>query len=311
MKGRVQGVRGGRPGRTPPFKTGERVAVILGAGATKACHGPLTAEILPMAFRAARPGELTRLGGFLQSVFSLPPRVGARHGQDYPPLPTLLSLLDTAISREHDLGPEWPTARLREVRREAEYAVFRAIEFAMRPAKSWTNRCHESLLEHIKRRTGEWPVVVSFNYDLRIDYAMMAVDGGGIPDYACDIRTEGYREAQKFGKLPVQDPRVDGVAVLGMMAGSRSERDGQLRKAGLLVADAREPHPRHRGQLREEGAAVPGLPVRLRAVMITPTSLKDYRNPHIASLWYQAERASGSATARCSSGTACRGMTWT
>lgn len=25
--------------------------------------------------------------------------------------------------------------------------------------------------------------------------------------------------------------------------------------------------------------------------MITPTSLKDYRNPHIASLWYQAERA--------------------
>ena len=28
-----------------------------------------------------------------------------------------------------------------------------------------------------------------------------------------------------------------------------------------------------------------------RAVMITPTSLKDYRNPHIASLWYQAERA--------------------
>jgi len=25
--------------------------------------------------------------------------------------------------------------------------------------------------------------------------------------------------------------------------------------------------------------------------MVTPTSLKDYRNPHIASLWYQAERA--------------------
>ena len=29
----------------------------------------------------------------------------------------------------------------------------------------------------------------------------------------------------------------------------------------------------------------------MRAVMITPTRAKDYRNPHIQTIWYQAERA--------------------
>jgi hypothetical protein len=29
----------------------------------------------------------------------------------------------------------------------------------------------------------------------------------------------------------------------------------------------------------------------MRAVMITPTRAKDYRNPHIQNIWYQAERA--------------------
>src|SRR5262249_57222860 len=29
----------------------------------------------------------------------------------------------------------------------------------------------------------------------------------------------------------------------------------------------------------------------MRAVMITPTRAKDYRNPHIQAIWYQAERA--------------------
>ncbi len=277
---------------TPPFKQGERVGVVLGAGATKACDGPLTAEILPMAFRAAKPGELIGLGRFLQGVFGMPERA-ARRDDDYPPLPTLLSLLDTAISREHDLGPEWPTARLREVRREAEYAVFRAIEFAMRAPKSWSNRCHENLLEHVNRRTGELPVVVSFNYDLRIDYAMMDVDGGGIPDYACDIRTEGYREAQKFGKLY----KIHGsMGWLYCATCHRLDlgvgRSGELRKAGLRVAQMlANPTPSIEASFAKKGLRCPDCSTGFRAVMITPTSLKDYRNPHIASLWYQAERA--------------------
>ena len=41
------------------FKSGNRVAVILGAGATKACDGPLTGEILPTSVRADE-GRATR-----------------------------------------------------------------------------------------------------------------------------------------------------------------------------------------------------------------------------------------------------------
>lgn len=126
-----------------------------------------------------------------------------------------------------------------------------------------------------------------------IDYAMMAVDGGGIPDYACDIRTEGYREAQKFGTLYkihgsmgwlycATCHRLD----LGL------ERDGQLRKAGLRVAEKLANHTLDiEDSFAKKGLRCPDCQTGFRAVMITPTSLKDYRNLHIASLWYQAERA--------------------
>lgn len=41
---------------------------------------------------------------------------------------------------------------------------------------------------------------------------------------------------------------------------------------------------------KQEAAACPDCGTPLRAVMITPTRTKDYRNPHIQSIWYQAER---------------------
>jgi hypothetical protein len=276
--------------RTGSFKKGEQVGIILGAGATKACDGPLTAEILSKAFEATKGKQLELLDKFLQKLFSVPPAMGARKPGDYPPLPTVLSLLDTAISREHDFGHEWPTTVLRQVRRQTEYSVFRAIAYAMRKNSSWANRCHEDLITAISTRTGKWPSVVSLNYDLRIDYAMIETDQGGLPDYGCDIRTPEYQRATKFGQLF----KIHGsMHWLYCPTCHRLEmgidKEGRLRKAGLSLAwslaqDFVE-------GLSEKGLYCPDCKTRFRTVMITPTSLKDYRNPHIASLWYQAERA--------------------
>lgn len=285
-------------GPTPSFEKGERVAIILGAGATKACDGPLTAEILPQAFEATDGDRLELLDRLLVTHFGVPRRHATRAAQDYPPLPTLLSLIDTAIDREHDLGNDWPTQRLRQVRRQAEYAVFKGIAHAMRKKESWAIHCHEDMLHHIHDRTAidrndpaQWPTVISFNYDLRIDYAMIEVDGGGMPDYGCDIQTPGYHEAQKFGRLYKLHGSMHWLFCptcqrleLGL------DKHGRLRKMGLKLAKSLTT-PDFVASFDREGLCCPECRTTFRAVMITPTSLKDYRNPHIASLWYQAERA--------------------
>ena len=275
---------------TTPFKHDEQVAVVLGAGATKACDGPLTVEILSKAFEATKGEQLDLLDKFLQQIFSVPAGLKSRKPNDYPPLPTVLSLLDTAISREHDFGPDWPTSTLRGVRRQTEYAVFKAIAHSMRKSSSWANRCHEDLIGTIHARTGRWPSVVSLNYDLRADYAMIETDGGGLPDYGCDIRNPEYQKAAKTGRLF----KIHGsMHWLYCPTCHRLEmgldRQGRLRKAGLSLAWSLA-HDFVDG-LSEKGIYCPDCKTRFRTVMITPTSLKDYRNPHIASLWYQAERA--------------------
>ena len=69
---------------TKPFKKDEQIGIILGAGATKACDGPLTVEILPKAFEATKGQQLGLLDGFLQDLFSVPPSLGARKPGDPP-----------------------------------------------------------------------------------------------------------------------------------------------------------------------------------------------------------------------------------
>ena len=39
-----------------------------------------------------------------------------------------------------------------------------------------------------------------------------------------------------------------------------------------------------------DGNPCPGCGTRLRPLLIAPTHLKDYRNPHLAQVWYEAER---------------------
>ena len=73
----------------------DRVIVVLGAGATKACGGPLTGEILPRAFASRHRHRLAQLEGFLVQQFGLP-KTG-RGNDDFPQLPLLLSLLDTEL----------------------------------------------------------------------------------------------------------------------------------------------------------------------------------------------------------------------
>src|SRR5438876_632428 len=107
-----------------------KVVVLLGAGATKACGGPLTDEILPEALGGAldisKPELLAPLRAFLRDVFHI------RHSQNYPSLPLFLSLVDNAISSGDQFHPKWPPAQMRQVREAAEYAIFSVLDRSLR-----------------------------------------------------------------------------------------------------------------------------------------------------------------------------------
>lgn len=265
--------------------------IVLGAGATKACGGPLTGEILPRAFRLNPRVGLASLERFLTEQFGLPR--GPRSDDDYPQLPLLLSLLDTAIDREHGFGGEWSVDRLRSVRKEAEYAVFKAIAEALRRNRSRDERLHERLFDWVHRGTGQEPVVISLNYDLLADQALIGIEGGGFPDYVCEIDTAGYTEAPRWGKL---------LKIHGSMnwiycgACDRLEigidKRGETFKVALSIAKTMVENSHDLQTYYQKRQAIcPRCRGAFRPVMITPTHLKDYRNPHIAALWYRAERA--------------------
>src|SRR5690242_3759308 len=183
----------------------ERIVVIFGAGATKACGGPLTNEILPDVFASraqlARPDHLERLEQFLVENFHLP-KQGPRKADQFPPLPLVLSLVDAALDRDDAFGVGWSPTRLRAVREALEYAIFALLEYRLRTIRPLYA---EFLRKLYAAHPPESVTFLSLNYDLIADNAIPAVAERrgtfGLPDYRCDIASTAYRDAPKFGTL--------------------------------------------------------------------------------------------------------------
>src|SRR5271155_2153949 len=180
----------------------DETAVFLGAGATKACGGPLTSEILPAILRGASPGDsgqVPRLQKFLQDQFHIVPDSPP---QSFPGLPMLISLLDTAIDRRQGLHPAWDASSVVEIRESIEFGIFDLLEEKLH---SMPTNNHWELLDTIFPSTA--PRIISTNYDLIIDTAMMFLSesrlpDGALPAYHCAVSTDFYRnEAAHFGTL--------------------------------------------------------------------------------------------------------------
>jgi hypothetical protein len=287
----------------------EKPAVfVFGAGATKACGGPLTAEILPYAFEPGfarkfkRTEHFDQLEACLIQHFHVPPAATVRRPDDYPPLPLLLSLLDLAIDQDRPLvfhtGPEstqdhWSHERLAGARRAMEYVIFAVLNAHLRQvARNWYGELFD-VIRHV--RGPSEPSVISLNYDVLLDNVLfnLAEVHGGLdarPSYACDIRTDAYRNRTKeYGKLLKLHGSLNWLYCascrrldVGM---SDSGRSGVTCR---VLEELFDQHPLEEDYDRSAPCQECGTP--LRAVIITPTRAKDYRNPHIQGIWYQAER---------------------
>jgi len=267
----------------------ETPVIIFGAGATRDCGGPLTNEILPEAFKAdpsllQQLEAITLLHNFLDHCF---PLSAVRYeSQDYPSLPLFLSLLDTAIDRKHPFGPDWPPEKVAKVREAVEAAIFAVLDF--RSPQQETSS-YLGLLKLAYPGSLPEAAVISLNYDMILDVAMFDLcqerKPDSVPRYGCDIKTEGYQSKQPWGSLLKIHGSVNWMycSQCHHLEIGWSSKRGSPSRIGHLFFRSLDDQYAHRSQCPECGT-------RLRPILITPTHRKDYRNPHLARVWYEAER---------------------
>ncbi len=251
--------------------------VIFGAGATKACGGPLTSEILPRAFERQTAIEreqfLPLVEAFLKQNFHLATDVALRKTEDYPPLPLLLSMLDIAIDRRQSLGRDWPSGRLEEVRNALEYIIFAVLTHELAEIES-PGVAHKA--DHYFRFLQTLPslddlTVISLNYDIIVDNALLKLTDA-FPDYGCDISTAVYNGSHRRSPA-LQTTRLIKLAALPLLptAGSR-----HLREWTAYHQSARRTVSRAEQNRRHTRASLylPGQPVR-RSALPNPGAARD------------------------------------
>jgi SIR2-like domain len=268
--------------------------IIFGAGATKDCGGPLTNEILHEAFQASpnQPLQLDAiqlLQRFLDDNFPL-----ARAGvQDYPSLPLLLSLIDTAIDRKQAFGVAWPIEEVAKVREAVEAAIFAVLDFR-RPQEETAS--YLRLLELAYPTAMPEATIISLNYDMIVDMAMFDLcdkrKPGSMPSYGCDVQTAAYRNCKdRWGSLFKIHGSVNWMYCSRchhLKMGWSSQRSVPSRIASYFYS---APSSESLDDQYAQRALCPDCHTKLRPILITPTHRKDYRNPHLARIWYEAERA--------------------
>ncbi|HZS46014.1 MAG TPA: hypothetical protein VFC63_12995 [Blastocatellia bacterium] len=288
--------------------------VIFGAGATAACGGPITNQILPDAFRdlsGTNPPHSYQREGFFYTVeqflldnFHIPASQAAREARHYPGLPLLLSLVDTAIDRGQPFCGR-NLDDLRNLRASIEYLIFAVLQERLKSVPE--NNPYTELLQEISVRYGIEPIVISLNYDLIADNVlfMMALTSrnedtqnnskrksGRLPNYGCDIRTEAYQSRlHDYGLLLKPHGSLNWLYCPNchrLDIGLAEEGPGQMYTRKVLNDLYQEINLHEKYSCQGAGCNDCGSPVR--PVLITPTHKKDYRNPHIAQVWYQAER---------------------
>lgn len=277
----------------------EKTVLFLGAGASAACGGPLTNAILPEAIRLVhsdtsidRSEFSTAVLGFLKDNFHLP---AMARPADYPPLPLLLSLIDTALEKGEGFGAEWKGDRLQTVRHGIEYLTFIVLEQKLARI---SGNPHMELLHELRSKRDQRVTVISLNYDVIVDNTLAALTGA-LPDYVCDVRTQLYLDGRKLvsSKSSTALLKLHGSLNWIYCPNRKCQRlDVGVSANGMGFVKVRQdlyeetPKTSLAGHYTCEGKPCPSCGTTVRPIMITPTQRKDYENPHIARVWQRARQ---------------------
>lgn len=280
----------------------EHTVVFLGAGATAACGGPLTNQILPQAFELLRTDPTydrevfsQAVKAFLEENFHLSAN-GRSDASAFPPLPLLLSLVDTAIEKGEGFGGRWSGDELRTVRHGIEYLTFIILEKSL---STLPVNPHWDLFDELVSRHHKL-TVISLNYDIVADNTLTRLLVG-FPDYVCDIATALYQEARVY---PGSREAIELLKLHGSLNWIYCPNPvcnrldvGLSRNGGMFVKAREELYKEAEldGRYTCAGTPCPNCGTTVRPVMITPTQRMDYENPHIRKAWERAKDALRSA----------------
>jgi len=273
------------------------IVVVLGAGATKACGGPLTNEILPWAFRNPevihREDYVPDAVEFIRDIFGMDPLAVDDLEARLPSLTLILSLIDIAIDRREALSPKWRENELGRARSAFDYIIFAVLEHQLH---ALAGNPHKELFRRIRELCGDVSVL-SLNYDIIADNSLLglAEHAGldGFADYGCDIASDFYRERPKIGQLF----KLHG-SLNWMYCPNCTRLDLGVSESGRSTAkvlDALWQESPEAGSL-EQRYTCHGSPCRtcgtyVNPMLISPSHQKDYRNPHIVEIWRRADMA--------------------
>src|SRR5713101_420562 len=252
----------------------------------------MTDEILPAMFSqqsslaaSDTTGRVASLVRFLESEFHV---TAGLPKEQYPGLPLLMSLLDMSLDRRELFHPDWDVAAVAQLREAIEVGIFDVLEEAL--VKFPTNN-HYTLLEKLFAAPTT-PQVITTNYDLVVDAALMylsrqRMQPGALPNYHCGIANiTSDTPDPKFGTLLKLHGSLNWLfcrtcqrLVLGATDSTRY----------LLIFD-KIASPDLRSSFTADGAPCEVCGRALRPLLVAPSHLKDYRNPHLSQVWYEAQR---------------------
>lgn len=266
--------------------------LFLGAGATKSVKGPLTDEILPTFYAeqaqlaASDPtGPVARLVHFLETEFHMQPGLSK---ELCPGLPLLMSLLDLALDRREAFNREWDVDVIGKLRKAIELGIFDVLEQALNKFPT-TN--HFGLLQKVFPFPAI-PQIISTNYDLVADTALIYVGQGvqapgGLPDYHCELaNVSAVGPVQTFGTLLKLHGSVNW---LYCQSCKRLELGATDSTRFLSIFGKVVGHDL-RSSLTADGTPCSVCGQKLLPLLVAPSHLKDYRNPHLSRVWFEAQR---------------------
>jgi NAD-dependent SIR2 family protein deacetylase len=251
----------------------------------------LTSEILPklISNKATAPqyagNPVDPLVEFLDDQFHVKTDTPA---SQYPGLPLLMSLLDSSLSRREPFGGRWDMDAIAQLREVIEFGIFDVLEEALQ--NSPTNN-HYLMLQKLFPDPNEQPCVITTNYDLIADSAMMHVSQTGptsrLPNYHCGIANiSQIGPDQRFGTLLKLHGSLNWLVCRNCL---RLEL-GQTESIRFLSILQQVAGPDLRSTLFADGAPCSVCNSKLRPLLVAPSHLKDYRNPHLGQVWYEAQR---------------------
>lgn len=278
---------------------------VFGAGATAACGGPQTIELLPKVFRLfardtprenedemerALREKIGALIAFLRESFHVDVDEHGVIGEGavFPSVPLLLSYLNIALDRAQPIGT-WTPAQIASLQIAVQCAFLVAlIDVESKPETNPYIR----LLKPLYEQPGSVvPTAITLNYDSILDKAMLSLgsrDTFRVPDYACDLAIDAAPNAPRFGRL---------LKLHGSLNWLYCRRCSRL---SLHMSGLYQGHDFWGGafddlvvftSFTEDTACAHCKGTgTLSPVIITPAALKDYRNPHVSRIWYEAEQ---------------------